>query len=184
MIIASVGLNGIPIDIAEYREQSIFRQYKATPLHPGLILTAQIVVNFIITLVGAILLIITGTLIYKIRFNGDILSIGVAFTLSCASFFSLGFMISGFIKSSRSAHAVGSVLFFPMLFLSGALIPIELFPEGLKKLTYIFPLTYVVNLLKGVWIGNTLEQHLIPIVVLLVMLILCTLISFRNFRWE
>lgn len=184
MIIASVGLIGIPIVIAEYREQGVFRQYKATPLHPALILTAQTVVNFIMTLGGTILLIIIGTLVYKIRFSGDILSIGIAFTLSCASFFSLGFMISGLTKSTRSTHAIGMSFFFPMLFLSGAAIPSELFPVILKKIIYILPLTHVVDLLKGVWMGTTLQEHLIPIIVLFTMLILCTLISFRKFQWE
>jgi ABC-2 type transport system permease protein len=76
------------------------------------------------------------------------------------------------------------VLLYPMLFLSGAGFPRELLPEAIKKVSTFLPLTYVVNLLRGLWIGETWGQHLLDVGVLVVMLVVGVLVSVKLFRWE
>ena len=46
------------------------------------------------------------------------------------------------------------------------------------------PLTYVVNLLSGLWIGEPWGEHLLDVDVLAGMLLLGTIISAKTFRWE
>jgi ABC-2 type transport system permease protein len=71
-----------------------------------------------------------------------------------------------------------------MLFLSGAGFPRELLPETIKKISAFLPLTYVVTLLRGLWIGETWGQHTTDAVVLAVLLVAGVLISVKTFRWE
>jgi ABC-2 type transport system permease protein len=71
-----------------------------------------------------------------------------------------------------------------MLFLSGAGFPRELLPEAIKKVSTFLPLTYVVNLLRGLWIGESWGQHLLDVGVLVVMLVVGVLVSVKLFRWE
>jgi hypothetical protein len=42
----------------------------------------------------------------------------------------------------------------------------------------------VVNLLRGLWIGETWSQHITEAIVLGAMLLIGVLISVRTFRWE
>jgi ABC-2 type transport system permease protein len=44
--------------------------------------------------------------------------------------FSLGMMLASVAKNSKSAGMLCSLLYFPMLFLSGAAIPFEVFRSG------------------------------------------------------
>jgi ABC-2 type transport system permease protein len=76
------------------------------------------------------------------------------------------------------------VLLYPMLFLSGAGFPRELLPEGIRKISMFLPLTYVVNLLRGLWIGEAWSAHLTEVAVLVGLLVVGVLISARTFRWE
>jgi ABC-2 type transport system permease protein len=71
-----------------------------------------------------------------------------------------------------------------MLFLSGGFFPIEVFPKAIQKVTNFVPLTYVVNLLRGLWFGEPWGEHLLDVGVLLGMLVLGVLISVKVFRWE
>lgn len=182
MIIASCGIMGIPITIAEYKEQGIFKQYKAISMPPNYILIIQTTVNYITTLVGAVLIILLGTLIFKIRITENILLFFLWFSLCCASLFSFGFLLSTLLRTIRAASAICMFLFFPMLFLSGAAIPKELFPEIMKKLGYVIPLSWVVDLLKATWIGEPTNYYLI--ILLSILFIICTVISIYNFKWE
>jgi ABC-2 type transport system permease protein len=184
MIIATTSLMGLVITITTYREKGVLRRLRTTPISPLVILSAQVIVLFIMTLAGMFLLIVAGKLVYHIRFEGNILSVFAGFVLCCLSFFAIGFILASLLSTGRTAQVVGLVILYPMLFLSGAGFPRELLPETIKKVSTFLPLTYVVNLLRGLWVGETWSQHSTDVIVLLVILVLGVLISAKTFRWE
>jgi ABC-2 type transport system permease protein len=184
MIIATAGLMGLTITMASYRENGILRRLRTTPISPLTILTSQVLVLFLMTTVGMIMLVIAGKLVYNMRFEGNLINVILGFTLSSLSFFSLGFIIAALMPTARTAQVVGMAILYPMLFLSGAGFPRELLPDTIIKISTFLPLTYVVNLLRGLWIGNSWGQHLTDVIVLTAILVAGVLISHRIFRWE
>lgn len=184
MIIATTGLMGLVITISTYREKGVLRRLRTTPISPLVILAAQVIVLFLMTLFGMVLLVIAGKLVYQIRFEGNILSVLGGFVLCSLSFFAFGFILASLMPTARTAQVVGMVLLYPMLFLSGAGFPRELLPEAIKKISTYLPLTYVVNLLRGLWIGDAWSQHITEVIVLAAMLVIGLLISVKTFRWE
>jgi ABC-2 type transport system permease protein len=184
MIIATTSLMGLVITITTYREKGVLRRLRTTPISPLVILSAQVIVLFIMTLAGMFLLIVAGKLVYHIRFEGNILSVFAGFVLCCLSFFAIGFILASLLSTGRTAQVVGLVILYPMLFLSGAGFPRELLPETIKKVSTFLPLTYVVNLLRGLWVGETWSQHSTDVIVLVAFLVLGVLISAKTFRWE
>lgn len=184
MIIGTVGLLSIPITVAIYRENGILRRYRATPLRPHVILAATVLVNFAMTFLGTGLLVIAAKLIYHLRFEGNVLLVFVSFVLAALSFFALGFVIASLAPTARVAQVAGMVIFYPMLFLSGAAIPQEAMPESIRAVSKFLPLTHVVKLLQGMWFGDSLGEYLVEIAVLVGMLIVGTLIAAWTFRWE
>jgi len=184
MIIATSGLMSITITMAAYRENGILRRLRTTPVSPLVVLASQVIVVFAMTSLGMVLLIVAGKLVYHMRFEGNAWSVMGGFVLSSLSFFGLGFILASIMRMARTAQIVGMVLLYPMLFLSGAGFPRELLPEAIKKVSTFLPLTYVVNLLRGLWIGETWGQHLLDVGVLVVMLVVGVLVSVKLFRWE
>jgi len=184
MIIATTGLMALTITMATYREKGILRRLRTTPISPLVVLAAQVIVVFAMTTLGMLLLVAAGKLVYHVRFEGNVISVLAGFVLSCLSFFGLGFILAGLMPTARTAQIVGMVLLYPMLFLSGAGFPRELLPEAIKKISTFLPLTYVVNLLRGLWSGEAWSQHTTNVIVLAVMLVVGVLVSVRTFRWE
>jgi ABC-2 type transport system permease protein len=184
MIISTVGLLSIAIHVSSYREKGILRRFRSTPLRPYVILLDTVLVNFAMTLLGTVLLVIAAKFIYNLQFDGNAVLFLLAFMLSSFSFFSLGFVIASVASTSRVAQVAGMVIFYPMLFLSGAAIPIEIMPDTIKKVASYLPLTYVVDLLQGMWFGEPLSGHLTEVLVLTGTLIAGILISALTFRWE
>jgi ABC-2 type transport system permease protein len=184
MIIATVGLLSIAISMSMYRERGILRRYRATPLRPQTILAAAVLVNFVMTLLGTILLVIAAKVVYNLRFEGDPLAVLIGFALATLSFFSMGFVIAGLAPTARVAQVVGMVIFYPMLFLSGATIPLQELPKTIRSFSKFLPLTHVVTLLQGLWFGEGWGEHLTEIAVLLVVLTTGVAVSARTFRWE
>ena len=136
------------------------------------------------TALGMALLIIAGKAVYGLRFAGNPLSLIAGFTLSSLSFFALGFVLAGLIPTARTAQVVGMVLFYPMLFLCGATVPLEVLPEKVRQYASVLPLTQVVKLLRGLWIGESWSQHWTEAGVLAAMLVVGVVVSAKTFRWE
>ena len=184
VIISMAGLMSTTITMATYREKGILRRLRTTPVSPLVVLGAQVIVVFVMTGLGMLLLITAGKLVYHVRFEGNPFSLLAGFVLSSLSFFGLGFLLAGSMPTVRTAWVAAMVLLYPMLFLSGAFFAVELLPASVQKVSAFMPLTYVVNLLRGMWTGQPWGDHLLDVGVLAGMLLGGTLVSAKMFRWE
>ena len=184
MIIATSGMLSLNITMASQRELGILRRLKATPLWPQTILTAQVAVILLMTIVGMMLLVVAGKSVYDMRLPGNPLNVLAAFLLSSLSFFAFGFVLAGFSASARAAQIIGMALFYPMLFLSGAAIPREVLPETVRYYAQYLPLTHVVTLIRGMWFGDSWSMHSTEVLVLAGLLIAGVIISAKTFRWD
>ncbi|MEJ7652134.1 MAG: ABC transporter permease [Chloroflexia bacterium] len=181
MIIATVGLIGLPVTIAAYRETGVLRRLRATPLHPFTFLGAEVFVNLLMTGLG-IALLLSARLVFDIRSPQAPLSVLLALVLSCVSFFAVGFALGGLLPTVRVALAVGQASFFPMLFLSGAAIPRSELPDTFYRVSEFLPLTYVVLLIQDLWIDGT--WNLSAAAVVIGVLVAAGVVSSLTFRWE
>jgi len=182
IIIGTVALMSIPIATATAREQKILRRYKATPMPPLVYLAADITMHVFMALIGLVILVIAARLVFGLRFGGNWVQVFGGFLLSALSFAAVGYLVAGLSPTVRIAQVVGQVLFFPMMFLSGAAFPPEIMPEGVRAAANWLPLTHVVTLLQGLWFGQGWSS--LSVLILGLMLVLGTVVSVYTFRWE
>lgn len=69
------------------------------------------------------------------------------------TFMGLGLAIASKIKDVQGFGIIINLIMFPLFFLSGALYPLENIPGWLRSLSYIDPLTYGIDGLRGLLIG-------------------------------
>jgi len=184
LIIGTTGLVSLTISLAAYRERGILRRLRTTTLRPQAILISQVTVLFAVNVLGLVLLILVGKFVYNLHFMGNVGLMLLALVLSSLSFFSLGFVLAGLAPTARTAQIVAMVLFYPMIFLSGSGIPREIMPESVQRLSEFLPLTHVVTLLRGLWLGDRWSQHWRETIILGTILVVGTLVSAWTFRWE
>jgi ABC-2 type transport system permease protein len=184
MSIAMVGIMNIPYVIVEYKAIKVFKRFKGTPLEPGYILLAQAVVNFLIVLISALILIGTAALVFDIEFQVDILNFALAFGLSSATFFSLGLVLAGLLSTTRAVEAITGILFFPLFFLSGIMIPLQEFPQFIQDAAQFTPVAPSVDILTATWLGEGLGDHTRAIIILCSITIVCAVAAIKTFRWE
>ncbi|GAK08646.1 MULTISPECIES: ABC transporter permease [Geomicrobium] len=75
----------------------------------------------------------------------------VMFLLACA-FASLGLLIASVISSTQAFQLVVNAIVMPMIFLSGALFPLNNMPAWIDVLVTLNPVTYGVDLMKHIMI--------------------------------
>jgi ABC-2 type transport system permease protein len=184
LVIATTGLPALIITIAGARERGILRRLRATPLLPQAILTAQVLTLLAMTMVGVTILVFTARLVFHLRFDGNPFSVFCAFLLGSFSVFALGFVIAGFATTARTGLMLSNVVFYPMIFLSGATIPVDQFPKWLHPYMQILPLYHVVSLVRGLWFGDPWSKHFSEVAILLAIMVVGVLLSAKTFRWE
>jgi len=184
MSIAMVGIMNIPYIIVEYKAIKVFKRFKGTPLEPTYILLAQAIVNFMIVLVSALILIGSAAVVFDIRFQADFLHFGLAFGLSSATFFSLGLILAGLLSTTRAVESVTGLLFFPLFFLSGIMIPLKAFPQFIQDAAEFNPVAHSVEILTATWTGSSLGDFTSEVIILGSITVFCTIVALKTFRWE
>ncbi|NFQ85204.1 multidrug ABC transporter permease [Clostridium sporogenes] len=71
-----------------------------------------------------------------------------------------------------------------MLIFSGATLPYEVMPTALQKVADILPLTQGIKLLKSVSLNLSIDNVILPILVVSMLAVICIGISIKFFRWE
>ena len=184
MVLCIVGFMSIPVSICGYRESGVLRRFRSTPLRPVTFIVADVVSNLLMTFVGILALVTVGWGIYSTSFDGSIVVVGIAIVFCALSMFSIGYVIAAVAPTARIANIVGLLILYPMIFLSGATIPSEVMPESVQRIAQFLPLTYAVELLRGLWFGEPWSDFMLATAVLFGVLVVCTALAARFFRWE
>jgi len=135
-------------------------------------------------IVSLIIIYLTAKIFFKFQFRGSWINFLGAYTLVMASMFSIGFMVGGIAKNNKMASVIASILYFPMLIFSGATLPYEVMPTSLQKVADILPLTQGIKLLKSASLNLSIDNVMIPILVISILSVICIWVSIKFFRWE
>ena len=178
------GLMGLPLVVSDYRNRKILKRLKVTPVKPITILLVEITIYCIYSLVSLALIYLVAFLFFDFQIIGSFWQFFLSFVLVMLSMFSIGMMVGGIAPNMKIASTVASILYFPMLIFSGATLPYEIMPNALQNFANILPLTQGIKLLKGTALGLPIDNILFPIGLMIVIIVICTTVSLKFFKWE
>jgi len=170
--------------ISIYREGGILKRLRATPLRPQTILSAHVLVKLLFTALSVTLMMLAGRRYYPVGLQGPAISFAIALLVSTLAILSIGFVVASVVPTARFAQPVGALIFYPMMALSGLFVPVDALPAGLQIVAKLLPMTYVVSLLHGVWVGHSWLAHLGDVAALATSGAVFVALSARVFRWE
>jgi ABC-2 type transport system permease protein len=182
--IAATGFMGVPLALSDYRHRKILKRFKITPVSPVILLLTQLTVNFIISILSLIGVYTVSAVFFGFRLGNNIGGFILAYIIVLFSVYSIGMVVASISPNMKTAELLCSLLYFPMLLLSGATLPYEIMPKILQKASDILPLTQGIKLLKGAALGLPAKNVLVSVVVMLTLIVVCTVVSVRFFRWE
>ena len=182
--ICAAAFMGIPLTIVDYRDKKILKHFFTTPCSPMWILGSDVLCCAVNAILSAVAVSLVSVVFFGYQMRRSIPGFIGAWFLTMIAMFSVGLLMASLCKTVKAANAVTSLGYFPMLFLSGATIPYELFPEGLKKVASVFPLTQGIKLMKAVSMGIQTDSVWKIVVLLVSITVICSAISIKTFRWE
>ena len=170
--------------LAIYREGGILKRLRATPLRPYTILSAHVLVKLLTTLATVTALMLAGKRYFPVGVDIPYVPFALAVLISTLSILSIGFIVASVVPTARFAQPVGTLLFYPMIVLSGLFFPTAILPGYAQTLSRLLPVSYAVSLMRGIWRGEGWVAHAGDLAALAVVFLICVTLSARVFRWE
>ncbi len=179
------GLMGAGIRAVQERESNVLRRYKVTPITPVPLLVASMTTGLLLYLPTVIVTLLLAKTMYGMVMPGSLLSFFAFVCVASVAFRSIGLIAAAVVNSSQESMIIIQPLYFAMLFLSGATIPITIFPYWLQLVTQFIPATYMMTGVAGIFQrGESLWQNWESVLALLVTTFVGLFISTKLFRWE
>ena len=181
----SIAFAGLAIVLVIRRESGILKRLRATPLPaPAYIaaLLSAFLAAFAVEVVGLVLL---GRVLFGIGVPDRIGSLVLALLLGAVSFCGLGIGVTALIRSAEGASAVVNAIYLPASFIAGAFFSPRHFPEFLRAIADVLPLTYFLRLVRNVMLhGHEIWSQGTNVAVVAAWGIVGVLVAIRYFRWE
>jgi ABC-2 type transport system permease protein len=180
--VAMLALIALPNTLAGYRESGVLRRMRTTPVGPARVLAAQLVANLAIAVVAVLLVLAVARLGFGVRLPDHGPGFVLAWLLVTAAMLAIGLLVTALAPSRGVATALGTVLYFPMMFFAGLWVPITQMPPLLRDISHATPLGAGVQAVQDTYQGGFPSAQ--PILVLLAYAVVCGAAAIRWFRWE
>ena len=182
--ICATAFMGLPATLSDYRDKKILKHFFVTPMSPKLLLFVQASLSALTAIVSACIITICAIVFFQYHMQGNILLFILAYFVVLVSMYSIGLLIAALSPNIKTTNVLCSIVYFPMLFLSGASIPYEIFPSILQKISNILPLTHGIKILKAIAFDAITMQTIYSIGFIIILAIAALMISIKRFRWE
>jgi ABC-2 type transport system permease protein len=182
MGLAVFALNNLSQLFATYREKGVLRRMRTTPVKPGVMLGAQLLMSMILSVVTMVIVLTIGRLAFDVKLPRHLPAYVTGYVLAALSMFAIGLLVASLAPTGKSAGAIGSVLFFPLVFFAGLWIPREGMNQVLRTISDVTPLGAGVQSLQDAGTGHW--PQLLHLAVMLGWTIVAGGLAARYFRWE
>jgi len=176
---------GLSLQLVTWREQGILRRFRLAPIPSTAMIGSSILANLVLILPTVFLELILARFLYHVTTFGNVISVLVMAIVGIGAFASLGLIVASVTNTVQETQIINQLLWFALIFLSGATIPVPVLPKVAQHLALFLPATYLVNGLQQAMVhGASLLLLGAHIGSLVAWGILAFSIASLLFRWE
>jgi ABC-2 type transport system permease protein len=150
MILSNILIVITAMAVVREREHGTLEQLIVTPLTPSEIMLGKISPYMLVGLVQITAVLIVGHLLFGVPIRGSVLFIYAGSLLFIIANLGLGLFISTLAKTQGQAMQVSFFFLLPNVLLSGFMFPREAMPEAARWIGFALPLTFFLQLIRGI----------------------------------
>lgn len=136
--------------VVKERESGTLEQMFVTPIRVGEYIIGKITPYILMALIQIALVAVVGIGWFKVPFYGNIWVVLVGMFLFLMTSIGMGLLVSLMASTRQQAQQVMMFMMMPFMILSGFIFPIDSMPGWLQAISAMIPLTYILEVLRGV----------------------------------
>lgn len=176
---------GLGLQSVVERERGSLRRYRLAPIGPGTMVASNLLASYALLLPTVALLVFCAIAIFHMPLTISILDLWILVTVGMFAFAGFGLTVSSVANTMQEAQIYNNVVWFPLLFLSGATFPLPMLPHWVQRVATFLPATYLVDTFQGIMSQRqALAAHGAEMLVLIISGVFGILFAWKLFRWE
>ena len=182
IVLASLGLTGVPMVLGQYRERGVLRRLGVTPVRPLNLLLADLTVWAAAAVLSVAVLVAVVRIAFHVPAPVKPGWFILAVALGIASLFATGLLAASVAPTARGAAGIGWLLFFPNMFLAGIYFPTEEMSSTMRQIGNFTPLGSALHAVRDSWMGIDPRPEYLGIMT--AWALVAGALAARFFRWE
>lgn len=170
--------------IVRERERGTLEQLIVTPIKTHELMLGKIIPYIFVGYVQATLALAVGVIIFDVPLRGSIALLYGLTTLFIIASLSLGVLISTIAKTQMQAMQLSFFIFLPSVLLSGFMFPREAMPQFFYQLGHMLPLTFYLEILRGIMLKgisiNFLWSQVLALIVYILAALSLSIVKFQK----
>ncbi|AFQ42730.1 ABC transporter permease [Desulfosporosinus meridiei] len=146
--------------IVREKERGTMEQVVVTPIRSLELLLGKLLPFVFIGFVSLTLILATGIFWFGVIPSGSIPLLVLLSTIFLFTILAIGLLISSVARTQLQAMQMTFILILPSILLSGFIFPRETMPTFLKILGGLFPLTYFLEIVRGIFLKGVGMEYL------------------------
>jgi ABC-2 type transport system permease protein len=166
------------------RDGGVLKRIRGTPLSLGAYLAARVIHAVLITLLLAVIVVVSGAVLFGAPVPlGQLPTLVLVVMLGAAVFAALGLAVAGLIPDAHAAPALVNAIVLPLYVISDVFIPIDA-GSPVATLAGLFPVRHLATALQSVWQPVAQPLDVVDLAWLVGWGVLGIVVALRTFSWE
>jgi ABC-2 type transport system permease protein len=171
------------VAIVRERERGTLEQLMVTPIKSYEMMIGKITPYIVMGYVQITIALLVGVLVFDVPIRGSLLQLYILTLFFITASLGLGLMISNIAKNQMQAFQLSFFVLLPSILLSGFLFPREAMPRVIYYISAVIPLTYYLDIIRGIILKGIGYQYLMgQVTALLVFSLIFLTISILKFK--
>jgi ABC-2 type transport system permease protein len=167
IILVFVGTLATSLGVVRERQAGTMEQLAVMPLRPRDVFLGKVLPYFVVATVDLVVVVAAGILLFDVPFRGSAAVFALGALLFLFVTLGLGVLISSVSENQGQAIQLALMTLLPQVLLSGLIFPLSAMAAGVRWLGYILPLTYFIQISRGVMVrGTPLDALAVPLAAL------------------
>jgi len=150
LILLFIGTVITSLGVVRERQAGTLEQLAVMPLRPTDVFVGKIGPYFLVGAIDMTIVVTVGVLLFDVPFNGSILVFALGALLFLFVALGIGVLISSVSQNQGQAIQLALLTLLPQIMLSGLIFPLRSMAAGVRWIGYLLPLTYFVQISRGV----------------------------------
>jgi ABC-2 type transport system permease protein len=183
VVLVFVGTIATALGVVRERQSGTLEQLAVMPFRPRDVLLGKLLPYLGVAAVDLVVIVAAGMLLFDVPFVGSPL----VFALGAVAFLFVtvgaGVLISTVSETQGQAIQLAMMTMLPQILLSGLIFPLQAMAAGVRWLGYLLPLTYFIQVARGVMVkGTPIDALVLPLGMLAVLGLAVLGLSIARFR--
>lgn len=152
MILIFIGTLITSLGVVRERQSGTLEQLAVMPFRPRDVFVGKIAPYFSVAAIDLVVIIGMGNVLFDVPFNGSALLLGFGAVLFLFVTLGLGVLISSVSENQGQAIQLALMSLLPQVLLSGMIFPVASMAGSIRWISYLLPLTYFIQIARGVMV--------------------------------